>query len=1498
MIGKKWLSLLLAALLSLSLMSGLAIAADGYTVSLSSSLAEVETGSSVTVSVDVASDTQTTYNAFYATLAYESSIFTYAGENEINGFSVNSASAGTLKISRVGENVAIGDSPDLALTFTAAAAGAGTFSLTSAKVDIAANAEKDAPSASLGEDVSVTVPGTAVEISTAAELAAFADSVKSGNTYNGATVNLTADIDMTGAEFTPIGYYDETDNTINPFSGTFDGGGHTVTLDINSPYYGHRALFGYVRNGTVKNVTVAGTVKAGGDPKTVATSAGVVATLDGGTITGCTNLAEVTGNIAGGIVGYSNTARYPVQITDCYNAGSITATGESGVGGVAGTASGMDTQNLIYLTRCGNSGAVTASNTRAGGVAGISMFSVMEECWNTGAVSGMTFIGGLVGNGNYGVTLKDCYNTGRVTSRLEASAGSGVGGLVGVTAAAVIAENVYNAGQVVGGNENTPTGALVGSGNGIFTNAYYLATTDYSACGSGTETGTPATAVTLDELKTMSTALGNKFENGAHHPVLAAQSQVSKGIMTGLVELNGTAAKGSAAGTEIALLTDAGEQTLTADLTTANGSAVAFNGVFNNALLAAINNESVVQKFAALTDAGFLTFDKTALNGILQKAGDQNVELAVEKISQSDNQSIQALIDKGQPVYRVTLTAGENDAWSGSAVLSLPFVRTSSSYTVKLSGVSEGGTITDLESGYDAAAKRVSATVSTAGFFTITETENTSGGGGSGGQGNTGSGDVNAYPWDGLSIDVSWFNKDAYDETESYYISTPAQLAGLAAIVNGIYNAEIDTFAGDMTAVVDNVEVSGDASGPQGMNKSTETYHYGSYDFNGKTVYVNGDLDMSGGNYMPIGGQYLMTKNDYDTKISASFNGTFDGGGHSITIVCDRHCSTGNYGDGASVGLIGRLGAHDGDDTSLWPTTPTVRNVAVYGSVHANRSVGGVVGKTGKTAANITGNNDDGALIECCANFATVSNTDSKGCGGIVGSGWNGGKVINCYNSGSISTTYACPTAGISGSNEIIIENCYNVGDITATAPSYAMALGTNNGGAPYSSCVINCWYLDGSAIGGGYYSGNAANNDNALSSEKMKTEEFLNTLGSAFAQDTNGINSGYPVLAWQNPSAPTGTGEGSISTTAAPQTTSSEVAASTAVSGDTATVTVRDSDLEKAAEGANKNTQLVVSADVPKDANVDTVTTQLPSDGMKTAADSGASLKVETPVGDVVFSNTALKDLTKDGGDVTVTVKENSDGSAAITVSVGGKAVEEVSGGVKVKVPADGGNVAVLIKEDGTQDIIEKSVVEDKTAYVLIDGTGTIKIIDNSRHFVDVPDNAWFKSAVDFVSSHELFIGISDTEFGPGLNMTRAMMVTVLYRLEGAPDSEGVTAFDDVKSGEWYSSAVKWANDAGIVLGYDEKTFGTNDAITREQMAVMFYRYAKYAGLDTTASKSLSSFPDGGDVSDWAQEAMSWCAAVGLFKGDDTGALRPQDNATRAEVATLFQRMVELMVK
>ena len=118
------------------------------------------------------------------------------------------------------------------------------------------------------------------------------------------------------------------------------------------------------------------------------------------------------------------------------------------------------------------------------------------------------------------------------------------------------------------------------------------------------------------------------------------------------------------------------------------------------------------------------------------------------------------------------------------------------------------------------------------------------------------------------------------------------------------------------------------------------------------------------------------------------------------------------------------------------------------------------------------------------------------------------------------------------------------------------------------------------------------------------------------------------------------------------------------------------------------------------------------------------------------------------------------------------------------------------------------------------------------------------------------------------------------------------------MEAGSWYEDAVAWATDNEIVLGMGDGSFGTDEPVTREQIAVFLYRYAKYVGLDVSEGGSLAQYSDASEVSDWAQDAMGWAVYVGLFKGNELDELNPDDSATRAEVAALLERLVKLIVK
>lgn len=180
-----------------------------------------------------------------------------------------------------------------------------------------------------------------------------------------------------------------------------------------------------------------------------------------------------------------------------------------------------------------------------------------------------------------------------------------------------------------------------------------------------------------------------------------------------------------------------------------------------------------------------------------------------------------------------------------------------------------------------------------------------------------------------------------------------------------------------------------------------------------------------------------------------------------------------------------------------------------------------------------------------------------------------------------------------------------------------------------------------------------------------------------------------------------------------------------------------------------------------------------------------------------------------------------------------------------------------------------------------------------NTHVFTDVAAGDWFNDAVAYVYTKGLMLGTSSTKFSPLETMNRGMIVTMLYRLEGEPGGGGYN-FSDVPGGVWYSDAVAWAADKGIVNGYGEGRFGPEDRLTREQSAEILYRYAKYKGYDVSAAADFSGFSDGGKVSAWANESMRWAVGAGLLKGKGNGILDPNGFILRAEAATVFERLLE----
>lgn len=325
--------------------------------------------------------------------------------------------------------------------------------------------------------------------------------------------------------------------------------------------------------------------------------------------------------------------------------------------------------------------------------------------------------------------------------------------------------------------------------------------------------------------------------------------------------------------------------------------------------------------------------------------------------------------------------------------------------------------------------------------------------------------------------------------------------------------------------------------------------------------------------------------------------------------------------------------------------------------------------------------------------------------------------------------------------------------------------------------------------------------------------------------------------------------------------------------------------------------------------------------------SDAGATVGALTNEGNVwTFTVTAEDGVTSKTYTVTVSFteapKSNDAGVSSVTVA-GFKAVAGANNSYTVTVPygtvVKTGSFVIVTRHPraavsaltNTRNIWSFTVTAEDgvttAVYTVTVNTAALPEpitpgVDNKRPaskpevklpFTDVSKSDWFYDDVAFVYENGLFSGTDSRSFSPNASMTRAMLVTVLYRLEGEPTVTGRSSFTDVRSGAYYEKAVIWAAANGIVTGTDSTSFSPDAKVTREQLAAILYRYAQYRKLDTDASAKLNSFTDADSVSAYASEALGWAVSEGLINGA-SGKLMPKGDATRAQVAAILHRFVK----
>lgn len=393
-----------------------------------------------------------------------------------------------------------------------------------------------------------------------------------------------------------------------------------------------------------------------------------------------------------------------------------------------------------------------------------------------------------------------------------------------------------------------------------------------------------------------------------------------------------------------------------------------------------------------------------------------------------------------------------------------------------------------------------------------------------------------------------------------------------------------------------------------------------------------------------------------------------------------------------------------------------------------------------------------------------------------------------------------------------------------------------------------------------------------------------------------------------------------------APSPASTALTPGATASDGTAAVSLSASDMAGAIRDAreNGNKSIVIAPEIT--GTVKRVTVEVPKDSLSAlAGQSDVDLIIRTPVGSVTLPNGAVASIASQASGNTVTVSLEAVDASSLTPAqkeaVGNNPVYDISimsggqnissfsgGGITISLPytlkdgEDPSGVTVWYLNDAG-GLVKMACTYDQAAgmasfttphlsYYVVGYTETWQ-----NPFTDVKPTDWFYGAVEFAAEKGLFNGTTTITFSPNTAMTKAMLVTILYRLDGSPVVTGNNGFSDVKEDEWYTDAVIWAYANNIAEGYDGR-FGTGDNVTREQVAAILYRYAQYKGCDITKAADLSAFTDGSGIGSWAQAGMKWANAEGLITGRTATTLVPGGNATRAELAAILMRFIRNSAK
>ena len=1115
------------------------------------------------------------------------------------------------------------------------------------------------------------------------------------------------------------------------------------------------------------------------------------------------------------------------SVINCTNTGSVKGSGNR-VGGVVGYNNGGTVKNCYNTGNISGNISYNDSGHHVGGVVGYNSGSV-ENCHNIGSVSGNSYVGGVVGVNSS--TVKNCYNTGSVKGR-----GIHVGGVVGNNGGSVT--NCYNTGKVTGSSSYSYIGGVVGYNSGPVKNCY----------NTGTVTGNRVGGVVGYNISSVT----NCYNTG---------SVSGDGYVGGVVGLN-SSSDVSGTVTDCYFLTGTAEKGIGSDTSEPD--------------------ETAVDDLDALCKA--LKGDTWTIS--------ENLDRPVLKDNHEDDGS------KDHPYEIFTATQLE--------------------------------TFRDIVNGANGQRQNKFAHAKLMENIDLSEICGESAGNWTPIGNSIGNSYEGTFNGDGHTISGLYINDSTADDQGLFgFVSGTVQNLSVSGTVNssGDYVGGIVGY--NFSGTVTNCAFSGSVSGVSFVG--------GVVGYNGGTVKncyntgaVSGGMDVGG----VVGENSGSVTNCYNTG-TGSVNGSADSSNVGGVVGLNRGTVENCYNTGTVSGsdhVGGVVGRNDG----------TVKNCYNIGEVSGNSS-GGVVGY-----------NNGGSVTGCYFLQTADVNVGRPGIGEGSGdatekddTAFHSGEVAYLLQSKQTTPVWGqnigedkSPvltsdqeknvykvTINLNDSDSTENETRYTNSDLQALTP-------TREG------YTFDGWYESADCSGEAVTTITDLTNTTATLYAKWKANEYKVTLhtndgtiaegqnvtsyiygvGAKLPTENEITKTGYIFAGWYNNADLTGDPVTEISKTdindkaywakweevenpePTPTPTPDPTPSGPSTDGSSGWDDIRD-ELEDAAKGDQITIDMGDETKVPAEifeslAGKDVDVTfdlgdiqwsvngaDIPTDTDFTDLDLGVNLDTHgIPVN-------VINTITGEVGTVQITLAHDGDFGFTMTLTapLGAKNAgywanlyhydedaEQLTFETAAEIDADG-NAALPLSH--------------ASQYAIVIDTHSHATVDVSDLFSDIAPDAWYKDAVQYAYDNGLMTGVSATEFAPEATTTRAMIVSILARLENVTTAEAA-GFADVDDNDWYATAVNWAANVGVVNGYEDNTFQPNTAITREQLAAILMNYAAYKGEDVSNRADLTSYTD--QPSTWAQEAMQWAVAEGLISGVTNDQLQPQSSATRAQVAAILQRLLE----